>query len=349
MKTSQQKVNWTIVFLCSITVFVLGGCSQSINSPISGVTLTVTPKTIVSPSPTMTSTPEIPLPATPHGLRQENAVIQAFENGTWVVKNSEGEATAKWDEGSQKWTYDLNVIKVERVVIGFEGAYSGLLDPLFEPLPPDSPENHFVDPSTGLPIPYGYFRDDTRGIASNYLKDPVWFPVAVLALRNLGAVQVAQGVFALALELPVSIDKSTVLIVPYTSGNFPMSVNPAFSEDYYHDEVICCKVLLTRDNPALKKMSDINAINQFLMSIRGQQVFVEMYYSFPDNFIEAEIEHSGPFPEFQRQGQETLRYINDPNTAIPNIEFYWGDMHSGFIKNIIGVPQDLIMESPYFK
>jgi hypothetical protein len=343
-----------------VLVIMLTACSSvPVNSGIEN-TPTSTPTITVSPTITPSPTPTVEPPSIPHGLRPENAATQTLENGIWVVKNGEGQVTATWNKDTKEWTYNMEAIKIRRSIIGFEGQDANLLKPLFEPLPADVPENHIVNPDTGEPIPFGYFGENVRHISSTTENKIYDNPVAILAVRNLGVIQIDNDLLKLnvrfcdapgttnyacrkdtdpniyGFEIPVKPDDSIVLIVGTWVGAF--TVNPINTN---HDEKLT-------DGSMLVLRGDFGTDeqrNNFLNDYRGHQVLIHMYYSYP----QALRDDSPQLDRISQEGTSILQYLQNPSGPIPSVGFGLDLDNPYYISGSVWVPESAILTSPFFQ
>lgn len=250
------------------------------------------------PTPDSTPTPEVPAPTADANLSPVNNAKTVLENNTWVVKNADGQVTATWN--GTEWAYNTEFLKLTRTIIGFDGEDASLLDPLFEnPLPEDTPENHFIDPKTGEPLPYGYFRESSTEIS---LTDGNKYeiPFSLYAVRMVGAVQVDETDSAVVLELPISPDRSSVFVIPNVleDGTDFCGIK---DERLYDEEIISdLRVALTASkNP--------EAYN----NIRGQQVLMAVFHDIPENFAK-----SDSLWDINEVSAVMQQYLKNPSTAI---------------------------------
>jgi hypothetical protein len=322
-----MKMSFVLAFLL---IFVLSACNSNVPA------FTAVPALAETKAPKITQEPtvEIAQPKVPNGLRPENAATQVVENGTWVVKNSAGTVTAIWNSKTEAWTYITKAINVQRAVIGFEGQDINLLAPFFQPLPPDNPENHFIDPATGDPVPFGFVRDTFCRIldfTSNKVFD---LPVAVYAVRDLGIVQVDSDYYAYGFELPFSIDMSVVFV---NSGNTKdgLTVNPVYPDQFPR---VASMLDLHSDFYSVEKR------NGFIQDYRGGQVLIEVYHDVPDELI---ISNNG-WEKINDQGNLLLGYLNNQTGNLPAVDFWRGNTIS-FFRPHIAVPVSTIQASSHFQ
>lgn len=209
----------TMIFLLSSS-----GCGAG---QVLGPTLTPTQTSTATPTltPTATSTPTptpIPTPSVEVGLRPENATTQVYENGIWTVKNADGLVTATWNKETNNWEYIKENIKVEQVLIGYDMDRS-LVEPYLGPLPPDDPSTHFIDQKTGKRVDYGIGPDIKIGVMS-MTEGKYEIDGNILYVRFRGAAPIIDNrlrepMSTLIFDIPQSIDRSIIILVPTTNHN----------------------------------------------------------------------------------------------------------------------------------
>ena len=327
-----------LLFLMLIGCSALPGMTETAPAILSTVEPTLTQEPTSAATPTL----EIAQPSISHRLRPENAATQTLENGTWVVKNADGLVTATWNSQLQEWTYNMEAITIQRAVIGFEGQDESILEPLFAPLPADTPENHFIDPKSNEPLPYGYYGENIKQMSSSPLEKTVDYPTSVFLVRNLGVVQVNEDLYAIGHELPVSVDRSIVLIQWGGITDYRITVNPAYFDD--PTDVLGTILNLKGEFFSIEKRI------QFLQDFRGHQVVILMLHGVSQEICEAHTNYC----QASGNGDQNLQYIQNPTGPIPDVPFPSQDEY-GFIamdpylKFVVGVPESAIMESPHFK
>ncbi len=190
------------------------------------VTPTLTPTATLAPTatPTVTPTPEPILPSVAHGLRKENAATQTYENDMWVVKNANGDITARWDAASESWIYAPEHITVKQTIIGHE-VDPAIFEPFLGPLPPDDPETHFKD-ADGNPIGYGIGPEfEIKKIDFTFGK--VVCPATGVFARYRGATRyrrdgAKKDSLATIFEIPQTADASTILVLTKSGDQFTL-------------------------------------------------------------------------------------------------------------------------------
>jgi hypothetical protein len=101
-------------WMASVFMFALLITSCTLNPAVVPTnTPTFTPMWTPTPTVTPTPTPVIPRPTVDSNLSSQNNASMVVENGTWVVKNAEGNVTATWDGTTNKWTYNYDNIKMQ--------------------------------------------------------------------------------------------------------------------------------------------------------------------------------------------------------------------------------------------
>jgi hypothetical protein len=111
MLTRFTRFGIWVIFALLITSCTPNAAMVPTNTPT--FTPMPAPTSTVTPSPTPTPTPEIPRPTIDSNLSSQNNASMTVENGTWVVKNAEGNVTATWDGTTNKWTYNYDNIKMQ--------------------------------------------------------------------------------------------------------------------------------------------------------------------------------------------------------------------------------------------
>jgi hypothetical protein len=211
-----------------------------------------------------------------------------------------------------------------------------VLDHLLQPLPPDTPEKRIIDPKTGVPVPYGYYAEIMRyGIISTTGEKTVYSD-AIIAVRNLGIVQVNDGYSAIGFELPISQDRSIVLILTVNSesGSSLTLFKPDDIMNFHSAREL---------NHSNWIPGDISG--QFIQSIRGQQVLIEMYHNIPD------VKCKGLEDALRacNRGDQVLQFINNPTIAVPEIPAWERNGDRSLIIPTVILPYSLVLSSPIFK
>ena len=150
------------IFIPALLIFLIAGCRPSqetlATQTTDAETPTSTPTVTSTPTETNTPTPEVPRPAVSPNLAPINNASMAYENGTWVTKNTAGKITATYTETG--WKYNNDNIAVE--VIGWSSTLP------FE-LTRDKHPECFIKPeadasldfiSNGQPVPDGFLKDE---------------------------------------------------------------------------------------------------------------------------------------------------------------------------------------------
>ena len=169
------------IILLALSIFLFAGCGPSLETLATQTTdaetvITATPTEFLptlTPTPTLEPTPEIPRPAVSPNLAPINNASMAYENGTWVTKNTAGKITATYTETG--WKYNNDNITVE--VIGWASTLP------FE-LTRDKHPECFIKPeanasldfvSNGQPVPDGFLKDFTESYTDGSSTTFAWF------------------------------------------------------------------------------------------------------------------------------------------------------------------------------
>lgn len=317
-----------------ILVFILAACAPAAGKlpeaalPQPSATAVVTPTPAATATPSPTPTPEIAEPSIPHGLLPENAAEQIVENDTWVVKNASGEITATWDEKTKEWTYHRENIKVSYTKIGFEPDDPSFLAPLLEPLPPDDPSTHFIDPATGKPVPYGIGPETQIALRFSGVENSIASPETEVFVRFRGVAQIPQreGFHAAVFEIPHSPDRTTLITQLYYSKNFFFVGIPDetiifdFETMLYENQ---------RDRDAYVQQLNENYSGNMVMLLIGHD-YTHMIKSatYYEDYVREE-EYASAF----------LRYLSEESIAIPSYGFEDLAVFQ-FMGNLIVVPEN---------
>ena len=214
-----------------IVSMLLTACQQVVagSSPIATFTPTVTLAPTETASPEFTPTHEIPLPSVPNGLRPENAAKQRMENGIWTVRNIQEQITATWNAETKQWVYIPENIKIKYTIGGYTGDQADIEAYVDSPLPPDAIADHFIDPATGKPVPYGIGPEiiQYHSISGMNFSCPatevfVRFRGVAALLKEIGKYFFSAKIF----EIPQSADRSFILVVPTVSDNMGIIAAP---------------------------------------------------------------------------------------------------------------------------
>jgi len=293
----------TILFLLSSSGCGAGQVLGPTLTPTltSTATPTLTPTATVTPSPTPTPTPSVEV-----GLRPENAATQTYENGTWVVKNADGQTTATWNTEKKQWDYSKENIHVEQVLIG-NTVDRALIEPYLGPLPPDDPETHFIDPATGKRVDYGIGPEFKAGVisASEGKKE---VPATIVYARFRGAVQIPELVWGepgsvLIFEIPQSEDSSIILLQTIMNDNMVIT---ALSGDIADPELN--NTIL--DN-SLSRTTSLQAAKDRLV---GSMFMIRVLHGL------AEVYTDTRFDIIDTRAHAILDYIVGTSTIIPSFE-----------------------------
>lgn len=332
-----KRINWFIKTLAGIIlVIILAACAPAADKtpeaalPQPTATAVVTPTPAATATPSPTPTPEVAEPSIPHGLRPENAATQTYENGVWTVKNADGQTTATWNEQVKEWTYQGENIKVSYTKIGFEPDDPSFLAPLIEPLPPDDPSTHFIDPATGKPVSYG-IGPETQ-FTSNILgvEDSVTYPMTQVFTRFHGFVQDPQNKNSLlaVFEVPHSPDRTTLIVQEFSKDYVAFVGIPDGTIVYDYDTTLYEPDYLIKDKDA-----HIQQLNERYI---GNMVMILIKHDF------AHMLTSSSGYVFFLHGDEfasaILQYLSGETTTIPSYGFE--NNVSAFILNEICVPEN---------
>ena len=331
----EKKLRKVYFSIFSLFLFLLAsgcGTGQAFSS-------TITPPSTITPiptiTPTQTATP-IPTPPVEVGLSKVNASEMVIEDGVWVTKNAQGKITATWNAETNTWVYSPENIKIKFDIIGFAGHDKSLLNPLLQPLPPDSPENHIMDPKTGEPLPYGYYTEImAHGIESATGKI-VDFPEAVFAVRNRGIIKIDETYFALGFEMPISHDRSVLFILTVTSEQY-------FTELLFRPANIMEVYSIADLNHGKFLPEDISG--QFIQSIRGQQVMIRMNH----NTSEVKCPGSEFVTSACAKGDQVLAFIKNPAIGVPEIPMWIQYKGMNYLVPTVILPESLALSSPNCK
>ena len=111
------------IILLALSIFLFAGCSLSqetlATQTTDAETPTSTPTVTSTPTETNTPTPETPRPAMSPELAPITNASMAYENGTWVTKNTAGKTSSTWDRATSEWTYNYENITTEYSVVGW--------------------------------------------------------------------------------------------------------------------------------------------------------------------------------------------------------------------------------------
>lgn len=229
-----------------------GSATIGIRNETTGeITYLVDPSTAANPTPSPTDVPrpvvdqlisvsseggpssggevvEIPKPTVEHGLSPQNAKDVVVENGTWVVKDPEGEITARFDAEKQEWTYNHETIEMDVQYINpthapglpaslLEGQSFNFSDVVTDELL----QEWFAAPEgENLLFPTGEISTYTRGV-QNYLGERgeethAVIPVDLLGMYKIGTNEEVgdQYVLIVGYRSPTHPDYAVILGVP---------------------------------------------------------------------------------------------------------------------------------------
>ncbi len=233
-----------------------------------------------------------------------------------VVKNTDGKTTATWNEETKTWAYSPENIRVEQILIGSNVGRS-LIEPYLGPLPPDDPETHFIDPTTGTRVEYGVGPElQTR---SRTAEQPnLLLPATAVFVRYRGAAPIfnenlrePSSVFIF--EIPKSPDSSILLCKMYPNSGFSL-------------------VMLSGDVADLDFTNAVYDNDKSLYSETGLQTAQEYLLG---SMILLVIEHDTAekipedyqfYSEIDGRARSLLDYLTGTSTQIPNFDLYEGNI-----------------------
>ena len=170
------------IILLALSIFLFAGCGASqetlaTQTTDAETTIAATPTDIIptlSPTLTTTPTPEVPRPAVSPNLAPINNASMAYENGTWVTKNTAGKTTATYTETG--WKYDNDNIAVE--VIGWTNQAPFELTRAKHPecfIKPEVNDTSLDFISNGQPVPDGFLKDEILNYTDGSSNTHAWF------------------------------------------------------------------------------------------------------------------------------------------------------------------------------
>jgi len=170
------------IILLALSIFLFAGCGASqetlaTQTTDADTTITATPTEFlptITPTATMEPTPEVPRPAISPNLAPINNALMAFENGTWVTKNTAGKITATYTETG--WKYNNDNIAVE--IIGWSTYYPFDLTRNKHPecfIKPEVNDTSLDFISNGQPVPDGFLKDTEVFFTGDVSSTNAWF------------------------------------------------------------------------------------------------------------------------------------------------------------------------------
>jgi hypothetical protein len=332
-----KKFHFSAVFFRSMLVIcftLLAGC-RNVNAIKPGETATLP---VVSTTPTPTNTPTSTLTLTPtveptatseapaqpsvaSGLREENAVGgPVFDTGTktWVTKNKDGNVTATWNAETQRWLYSPENIKVDYTIGGFLGFKKEEVGQYLGPLPPDNPENHFIDPETGKPVPYGIGPETTFSMVGAV--GNVTFPATQVRVRFRGIARLSskspnEKRYARIFEFVMSPDKSFIHLSFCQPGTIG-TVGAPFNATVFDRAVFPSLV------PSGSDKTGIDIANEEYI---GKMVIIHIGHDIAPLITSTDKRLKSQQAEEDKRAQALLDYISGRSTQIPIIEkIVWG-------------------------
>lgn len=279
MKIHSMK-SISVALSLALVVLMISGCAAPTPLPLTA-TPSATPTPTITPTPAPTYTPTPTPPPVDHGLRPENAATQTYENGIWTVKNADGQVTATWNEETSEWTYDMETIKIQRILAGWHDndltPYKEILE---RPLPPDDPSTRFIDPGTGKPMEYGSWKEGSVEM-SGYLIGDFIQPLTYISVRIRGGVEV-DGVVSMLLSVPTGVDSESVIAIPVPNSD---TIHYGFAE--MSDDDLAGNDLMKFIVENAKAVSYDSFVPFLNEQAFGKQAFIVAWHDMPLNLRES--------------------------------------------------------------
>lgn len=257
--------------------------------------------------PESTPTTEIAEPTVPNGLRPENAATQVVENGTWVVKNADGNVTATWNKETKTWVYSAENIHTQYDIVGFEGQDQQFLNELLnKPLPPEDPNTSYILPNENGEVRYGIYA--TMQVDTNSVRFGDYSLTYESLLARLRGAFDINGVLNVVYELPRTRDDS--LIIVQQPDEF-FNIRATTSSQILEHPGSCPECTSHLSVPENTTTAD------YISSFAGRQVKITMLHNYPDGLCQT----VSAYCEMARRSAQFYEFLVNPNAPLPTYPY----------------------------